>query len=64
MVAADEKTLFYIGLTGLISKEARNYRSRLVGLILDDGSYTLGTLALQKDSGWQSKRDNPGQLLS
>ena len=54
MVAAEEKTLFYIGLTGLISKEARNYRSRLVGLILDDGSYTLGTLALQKDSGWQS----------
>ena len=49
-VATEEKTLYYTGSTALTSKKAKAYRGEIVGLKMDDSSYSLMTLLLPKDS--------------
>ena len=49
-VATEEKVLLYYGLSSVVSKNAKPYQGQLIALKMDDMSYSLASLALQKDS--------------
>ena len=49
-VSSEEKVLLYYGLSSVVSKNARPYQGQLIALKMNDMSYSLASLALQKDS--------------